>query len=375
MKRNVSVILIATVLLVALVFTTACSSSTPSTTAPAGTTTPAASKPAASTTAPVASTTAPAAPTTAPAANAIHLKWVSTSPLSPSSPGVADYLKSGFFDRVTKMTNGQIVFDYVGASETIATNDQALAVQNGVVDFASPYVSTYESLVPGINAAILSQYTAVEERSNGVFEALQALHKQANLMYLGRPGASEGGTFYTYINKQINSQTDFKGLRMGSGAASAAVATGWGATNTVLQSTDYYTAMDTKMVDGLCGVPISNWGRSGGFAITKYLILPGYFMNSSATLMNMNSWNKLTQAQKDIFNQAMALEEKDDMVGTTSDFNNYIQKAKDAGVQIVTFAPDLQKWYLQTAYDAVWAAQAKKFPDVTAKLKTLLSKP
>ncbi len=361
MKRNVSVILIATVLLVLLVFTTACSSGAPSTT-------PAASKPAASTAAPVASTTAAAA-------NAIHFKWVSTSALSPANPGVADYLKSGFFERVTKMTNGQIVFDYVGASETIATNDQALAVQNGVVDIASPYVSTYESLVPGINAAILSQYTAVEERANGAFEALQGLHKTANLLYLGRPGASEAGTFYTFLNKQINSQADFKGLRMGSGPSTSAIAPAWGATNTVLQATDYFTAMDSKMVDGLCGVPISNWGRQGGFAITKYVILPGYFMNSSATLMNMNSWNKLTSAQKDIFNQAMALEEKDDMVGTTADLNNYLQKAKDAGAQVVTFAPDLQKWYVQTTYDAVWAAQAKKYPDATAKLKTLLSKP
>jgi TRAP-type C4-dicarboxylate transport system substrate-binding protein len=133
--------------------------------------------------------------------------------------------------------------------------------------------------------------------------------------------------------------------------------------------------MDTKLVDGLVGVPLRNWMQAGGFAITKYIINYSYFMNSSFALMNMNSWNKLTLAQQDIFMQAMALEEKDAIAANSIDDSSYIQKAKDAGIQFVTFAPDMEKWYLQTAYDAVWAQQAKKFPDATPELKQKLSKP
>jgi hypothetical protein len=50
-----------------------------------------------------------------------------------------------------------------------------------------------------------------------------------------------------------------------------------------------------------------------------------------------------------------------------------LQKLKDAKVEVYNLPPDMAKWLVDTAYESTWAFQQKRFPDVTPKLKTLLS--
>ena len=50
-----------------------------------------------------------------------------------------------------------------------------------------------------------------------------------------------------------------------------------------------------------------------------------------------------------------------------------MQKLKEAKVEVYNLPPDTAKWLLDTAYDATWAYQMKRFPDVTPRLKVLLS--
>ena len=49
-------------------------------------------------------------------------------------------------------------------------------------------------------------------------------------------------------------------------------------------------------------------------------------------------------------------------------------KIAGSGVKFYKLEPDVAEWYLKTVYDAAWEYQQKRFPEVTPKLKELLSK-
>ena len=90
-------------------------------------------------------------------------------------------------------------------------------------------------------------------------------------------------------------------------------------------------------------------------------------------MMNLNTWNKLPPDLQQAITDAMVYSEKVNAEIWTEDKAKAMQKLKDAKVEIYNLSPDTAKWLVDTAYEATWAFQMKRFPDVTPRLKVLLS--
>ena len=89
--------------------------------------------------------------------------------------------------------------------------------------------------------------------------------------------------------------------------------------------------------------------------------------------MNLNTWNKLPPDLQQVITDAMIYSEKVNGEIWTEDKAKAMQKLKEAKVEIYNLPPDTAKWLVETAYDATWEYQQKRFPDVTPRLKVLLS--
>jgi hypothetical protein len=50
------------------------------------------------------------------------------------------------------------------------------------------------------------------------------------------------------------------------------------------------------------------------------------------------------------------------------------KKMVEGGVQIYKLSPDMAKWFVDTAYDAAWKYQEERFPEVTRKMRQLMTK-
>jgi len=107
--------------------------------------------------------------------------------------------------------------------------------------------------------------------------------------------------------------------------------------------------------------------------VTKYLVLPGYLQSSVLIMMNLNTWNKLPPDLQKVITDAMIYSEKINGDIWAEDKAKGTQKLKDAKVEIYNLPPDTAKWLVDTAYDSTWAYQLKRFPDVTPRLKSLLT--
>jgi TRAP-type C4-dicarboxylate transport system substrate-binding protein len=72
--------------------------------------------------------------------------------------------------------------------------------------------------------------------------------------------------------------------------------------------------------------------------------------------------------------ESMIQSEKDCREWDAKDRIKAREKMIKAGVEFYKFPPDMAKWFIDTAYNAAWEYQMKRFPDVTPKLRELLSK-
>lgn len=308
---------------------------------------------------------------TAPKAEQITLNWSSFLP--GSHPEMIAFNK-GFVAKAVELSKGRLAFKFRGGPETIALMDLPKATQSGIVDFSIILAGVVESVAPGVGATILSRISVDDERKNGTYAYMDQLCNKGSLHYMGRHSPANDLQFFNLLlNKKVEKPEDFKKLRIGTATAARALTEGWGAAAVNLQLTDYYTAMERNTVDGVSSSTLSNWVSSGCQTVTKFLVLPGYLQASPMVVMNLNVWNKLPKEMRQVITNAMINSEKYRGDIWTEDKAKAMQKVKEAKVEVYNLSPDTAKWLVDTAYDSTWAFQQKRFPDVTPKLKVLLS--
>ena len=305
-------------------------------------------------------------------AEEITLYWASFVPNTrPPASGVQQL----FFEKVNERAKGELVIKYRGGPETIPPFDLGKAVQKGVVDIGIAPVGFYEPIAPGIGGAALTQISLKEERKpGGGYDYLNELHKAGGLFYLGRGTVSKGGYFYLWLNKKVEKPEDFKKIRIGSATGSRAAVVGWGAAHVSLGMSEYYEAMERGVADGIAGVPLTTYVSMGIHEVTKYCVDHPYWQSTVAVFMNLDSWNKLPQHLQKLIMKAQIEAEKDYIRLDAEETAAARQKATAAGVEFYKFAPDIAKWFLDTAYNATWDYQMERFPQQTPKLRELLSK-
>ncbi len=290
-----------------------------------------------------------------------------------SHPEMIGFTK-GFVNKAVELSKGRLAFKFRGGPETIAAVDLPKATQSGIIDFSINLAGVAETVCPGVGATILSRISVEEERRNGTYAYMDELCNKGGLHYMGRlTPANDLQFFNLFLNKKVERPEDFKKLRIGAASSGRALTEAWGTAVVNVQMTDYYTSMERNAVDGISTTTLTNWVTSGCQAVTKYLALPGYCQSSGVIVMNLNTWNKLPPDLQQAITNAMANSEKLNAELWAEDKAKGMQKLREAKVEIYNLPPDTAKWLVDTAYAGTWDYQMKRFPDVTPRLKALLS--
>ena len=149
--------------------------------------------------------------------------------------------------------------------------------------------------------------------------------------------------------------------------------TALGAVPVEVEFGEVYTAMERGTIDGWTfqfpGVAGFGWHE-----VTNYWIDHPFYMQDIVTIINLDKWNSIPQRLQDIVLEAQLQIEREYPSIWTQHEANERQKLIDAGVQPVKFSPSDAEWYSKTALDSGWASELAKHPDVSPKLKDLLTK-
>jgi len=305
-------------------------------------------------------------------AEEITLHWASFLPKNhPETRDVQEH----FFDRINEQAKGRLVVKYRGGPEVIPPPNLGTAAKNGVIDICTTTVGYYEAIVPGIGALMLTELTPDEERQReGLMEYVDKLHNEKGLQFLGRAAPGKEPFFYFFLNKKAEKPEDFKKMKLGTATALRAAAKAWGASVTPLKLSEYFSAMERNLVDGVPGCPAPTWVAFGAHEVTKYVLDHQFYQSTAVAIMNRAKWDGLPEDLKQIMKGAMIAFQKDKMEIGVKRVAFARNKMKEAGVEFYKFAPQDADWLIKTAYDAAWEYQHKRFPEVTEQLQRLLKK-
>lgn len=166
---------------------------------------------------------------------------------------------------------------------------------------------------------------------------------------------------------------EFKGLKIRVMPLYIPFVKALGAAPVTLPVTELYTALERGVVDGFMFIDwgISSWGWQ---EVVKYKIHPAVFQQETATLVNMDYWNKLPNDLQDLLMDTFADFEYVSSAVLLEIRTEEWQVCEKAGMTLINLPLEDAKKFRKIAYDATWQVVIKDSPDFGPKLRELLTK-
>ncbi len=273
-----------------------------------------------------------------------------------------------FIERVNDEGEGLVQIDFVGGPDSIPPFEIGNAVSEGIIDFANASGAFYTNILPLGDALKLAEKSAGEMREDGAWEFINELHnEQMNVQYLARTGI--GIPFHIYLNEPIE-EADLSGLDIRTTSTYRAFINALGGNPVQTAPGEVYTALERGVVDGY-GWPAQGILDLGWDEQTAYRVDPGFYTVDVSFLMNLDTWNALSDEQRAFLEeQALWVEAlNDDNAGINEE--EYARQA-EAGIETITLEGDAAEAWIETAFEAGWAEAEEISADNARTLRELI---
>ena len=276
-----------------------------------------------------------------------------------------------FVERVNEAGKGVIRINYIGGPKAMPPFEVGNALKNGVVEIANVTGAFYTNLLPEADAWKLAQRPMTELRKNGGYDYMAALYAQKmNAVLLAR--LVDDNPFHLYLNKRIASP-DLKGLKLRITPVYRDFFQALGATVVQTAPGEVYTALERGVVDGY-GWPITGVFDLGWNEKTKFRVDPGFYTAEVSVLVNKATWDKLSDAQKDVLRKAGAAGEQEAPAEFAAENEKETKRQAAAGMQTIALNPGVAETYIAKAYQAGWDGIIRQSPATGPKLRDLFQK-
>jgi TRAP-type transport system periplasmic protein len=272
--------------------------------------------------------------------------------------------------KVNAEGKGQVQINLIGGPKAIPTFEVGNAVRTGVVDLAMSTGAFYTNILPEADALKMTELDTAGLRKAGAYDLINKIwNEKANMQYLAR--ITDFTPFHLYINKKID-KPDLTGMKIRITPVYRDFFQALGATVLTTAPGEVYTALERGVVDGygwpIGGIFDANWQQH-----TKFRVDPGFYNAEVSIVVNLNTWKKISQGQRDYLNkQGLVLEQWNE---DWKKFNEEeTKKQAAAGIQTIKFDDATSKQYLQKAYDAAWAGIIKSSPQYGPQMQQLFRK-
>ena len=276
-----------------------------------------------------------------------------------------------FIARVNEAGKGVVHINYIGGPKAMPPFEFGNALKGGVVDLANATGAFYTNVMPEADAWKLTERPMAELRRNGGYEFMAGLYAQKmNAIFFAR--LVDNNPFHLYVNKPI-STPDLTGLKLRITPVYRDFFQALGGTVVQTAPGEVYTALERGVVDGY-GWPISGIFDLGWNEKTKYRVDPGFYTAEVSVLINKNSWDRLSEAQKDILRKSAERGEGEAVAEFGEENEREISRQAAAGIKTIKFEGAMASAYLAKAYQAGWDGIIRQSAATGPKLKELFQK-
>lgn len=273
-----------------------------------------------------------------------------------------------FIERVNAEGAGLVRIDFIGGPEAIPPFEIGHAVSSGIIDLANASGAFYTNILPLGDALKLAELSAAEMRANGAWDFINELHnRQMNVHYLARTGI--GIPFHIYTNIAVDGPS-LAEQRIRTTSTYRAFINALNGVPVQTAPGEVYTALERGVVDGY-GWPAQGILDLGWHEHTRYRVDPGFYNVDVSFLVNLDSWNRLTDAQRAFLTDMAVWTESLNDENAAINEREYARQA-EAGIEVIALdEADAAAW-LDTAYEAGWAEATEIDADNAAQLRALI---
>lgn len=269
---------------------------------------------------------------------------------------------------------GVVRIDVAGGPEVIPANEQGDAVRRGVIDLQYGPATYYLGAFPEADALVGSSRTPMETRANGGLELLgQKLRERMNAHLLGHFDA--GISFYIWLTREpmrtADGGVDLSGLKIRAAPIYREFFQKVGVTPVAVPVPEVYTALERGVVDGL-GFPLVGVRDLSWTKFAKWRIDPSFFQTDLLTIVNLDRWNALSEAARQIL-QASAIAYEAESYQYFQEYQKDLDRKvrEEDGVTVVELEGQAGEAYRRLAFATAWERLAAKAPDSAAALRPL----
>src|SRR5260370_1873800 len=276
-----------------------------------------------------------------------------------------------FIEQVNRDGKGVLQINYIGGPKAMPPFEVGNALKSGVVDVANSTGAFYTNVMPEADSWKLTERPMSELRKDGGYDYMAQLYaEKMNAIFLARH--VDGNPFHLYLNKPISS-ADLPGLKTRITPVYRDFFQALGATVVQTAPGEVYTALERGVVDGY-GWPITGIFDLGWHEKTKYRVDPGFYTAEVSILVNKSTWDRLTDAQRDLLRKAGEQAEGAAVAIFAEENAKDTKRQRGAGSQTIKLAVADGNLYHDKAYEACWAGGIRESPQHAAKLSELFAK-
>jgi len=262
-----------------------------------------------------------------------------------------------FVDKVNEAGEGVVQIDVRGGPEAIGMFQQPDAVRSGVVDMVYTPGSFYAGALPEKDALVAANVTAAEARANGGIALIDRIHQQKmGVKYLGWFDSGVSYNLWTVNEPQLDADgnldvSDWK-LR-GNPVYNAFFTEYLGAAVIDLPTTDVYSALERGVVDA------TGWTQIGLLDLKwddflNYRIEPDFFSTDLGVIVNLETWNGLSEEARAILQETAIAHEKASAEALAELRDEEFAQLEEGGMQVVTLEGEAAQNYLDAAREKTW---------------------
>ena len=311
--------------------------------------------------------------TTAPAvapAEEVTLSGASCFPIGspPSRPFEA------LVAAVNERGKGIVKIDLVGGAPAIGSPfTLTQKMSKGVYDVVGCTEAYFGNVLPEAPVLRFSDYSFAELRENGGLAYVGRLLAEKGIHFVARH--HDFGPFHLWLSRPID-KPDLSGLHLRVSPVYTAFFKALGATVQRSDIAQVYTYMENGTVQGY-GWPALGWVPTW-IKVTKYRVDPGFYHSSLHTLVNLEKWRSLGEAQQAVIGE-VGLEFEAKAETSDPEFRAALEKQHawmaSEGMQTLTFEGAERERWLDAAVKAGWGEVLERSPEHGPALMKLFTKP
>jgi len=274
-------------------------------------------------------------------------------------PETLIYTKSflEFVDKVNEQGDGVVQIEVRGGPEAIGMFQQPDAVRDGVVDMVYTPGSFYAGALPEKDALVASNLTGPQARENGGIDLIDEIHQEKmGVKYLGWFDSNVCYNLWTVNEPQLDADGNLSvdGIKLRGNAVYNAFFTDYlGAQVIDLPTTDVYAALERGVVDA------TGWTQIGLMDLkwnefVKYRIEPCFFSTDLGVIVNLDSWNALSDEAQAILTDAAIAHEADTAARLGAQAEEELAALEAAGMTTIELEGDARANYLAAARQTTW---------------------